>query len=254
MSGRSTAASTRRWRRCSSTTASASSPIQDIPDADLAAAAVPFFAAKLSVPAPSGADFDLPPHRVPVLVLHAAALVAVLRSMTSPPGPLRVAVTEGVLDELLAHEAGYWRRSVASCGLPDDGRVIKPVVAAAILLGADSLEEAAAVAGRVPDLGHAPAGDLRRWARWLYDLYPAGPAGQLGTVQPDLLAEHHAATQLTADPTLARAILADLTPHPRPGQPGPDRPGAGVETARGHRTGDRDGPARISRRAGPPCR
>jgi hypothetical protein len=153
-------------------------PIEDVPDADLAAAAVPFFAAELGVPPPSPA-FELPPQRVPVLVLHAAALVAVLRAMTSPPGPLRVAATEGVLGELLEHEARYWRRSATSAGLPEDGRVLKAVVAGAILLGATNLKEAAAVAGRVPDLAGAPARDRRRWARWLYDLYPGGPAGRL---------------------------------------------------------------------------
>src|SRR6266571_5181170 len=63
------------------------------------------------------------------------------------------------------------------------------VVAAAVLLGAGGLDEAAAVAGRVPDLAGQPAGELRGWARWLYGLYPAGPGGQLGMVQPDLLAE-----------------------------------------------------------------
>lgn len=57
-----------------------------------------------------------------------------------------------------------------------------------------------------------PGGGLLGWARWLFDLYPAGPDGRLGSVQPDLLAEHHAATQLTASPALARAILRDLTP------------------------------------------
>jgi hypothetical protein len=140
-------------------------PVEDVPDAELAAAAVPFFAAVLGVSPPGGVVLDLPQRRVPVLVLHAAALVAVLRSMTSPAGPLRVTVTEGVLGELLGHEARYWRRTAASSGLPDDGRVLKAVVAAAILLGAGDLGEAAAVAGRVPDLAGAGAGELRQWAR-----------------------------------------------------------------------------------------
>ena len=50
-------------------------------DAELAAAAAPYFAAALDLPAPR-VEFQLPPERVPVLVLHAAALVAVLRSAT----------------------------------------------------------------------------------------------------------------------------------------------------------------------------
>lgn len=131
--------------------------------------------------------------------------------MTSPPGPLRVAVTEGVLGELLEHEARYWRRTAKLAGLNADGQVLKAAVAAAVLLGAGDLAEAAAVAGRVPDLAGAPTGELRRWARWLYGLYPGEQAGRLGSVQPDLLAEHHVMIQLAADPALARATLVNLT-------------------------------------------
>ncbi|HXL93452.1 MAG TPA: hypothetical protein VN969_31360 [Streptosporangiaceae bacterium] len=69
--------------------------VADVPDANLAAAAVPFFAAALGVPPPGGVVFALPTWRVPVLVLHAAALVAVLRSRQDPRGPVRVAVTSG---------------------------------------------------------------------------------------------------------------------------------------------------------------
>ena len=186
-------------------------PIDDIPDADLAASALPYFAAKLAVAPPTSVVFELPPQRVPVLVLHTAALVAVLRSMTSPPGPLQVAVTEGVLGELLTHEARYWRRAARFRGLTGEGQVLKAAIAAAILLGARDLGEAAAVAGRVPDLAGIPRGELRRWARWLYGLYPGESDDRLGLVQPDLLAEHHVMTQFAADPALADAIMRDLT-------------------------------------------
>lgn len=112
--------------------------------------------------------FDLPPgRRVPVLVLHAAALEAVLQSATAEAGALRVAVSGQALAGLLKHEAQYWRHMARAESLPGDGRVLKEVVAAAILLGAGDLDEAAAVAGRVPDLADQPAGVLRSWARWL---------------------------------------------------------------------------------------
>ena len=45
--------------------------VADAPDADLAAAAVPFFVAALGVPPPDGVVFDLRPRRVPVLVHRA---------------------------------------------------------------------------------------------------------------------------------------------------------------------------------------
>jgi tetratricopeptide (TPR) repeat protein len=186
-------------------------PIEDVSDRDLATSALPYFAMKLRVAVPARVEFQLPPQRVPVLVLHTAALVAVLRSMTSPPGPSLVGI-QGVLGELLEHEARYWRRTAKSAGLTADGPVLKAVAAAAILLGAGDLTEAAAVAGRVPDLAGARPGDLRRWGRWLYGLYPGDSAGRLGSVQPDLLAESHVMAQLGSDLALARALLDDLTP------------------------------------------
>jgi len=82
-------------------------------------------------------------------------------------------------------------------------------MAAAVLLGAADVDGAAAAAGRVPDLAGAPCEELRRWDRWLYGLYP-GTGGRLGSVQSDLLAEHHAVTQLAGDPGLARAVLSGV--------------------------------------------
>ena len=180
------------------------------PDARLAAAAVPYFARALGVPVPGTVVFELLDRRVPVLVLHAAALVAVLRSAEDPARRQRVAVGRA-LDELLEHEARYWRRTAAAARLSDDGRVLKPVVAAAALLGAADLDDAAAVAGRVPDLAGAGPGELRRWGRWLYGLYPAGADGRLGSLQPDLLAEATWPGNSAADPGLARACLHELT-------------------------------------------
>ena len=180
-------------------------------DAELAARAVPCFARALGAPEPRQVDFTLPAGRVPVLVLHAAALVAVLRSTADPILPLRVVVASGVMDELLEHEARYWRRAASAAGLSADGSVLKPVVAAAALLGADDLNSAAALAGRIPDLTQSDLGTQRRWARWLFGLYPPEVDGQLGSLQPDLLAEIHVTTQLTADPGLAQACLRGLT-------------------------------------------
>jgi tetratricopeptide (TPR) repeat protein len=195
-----------------------------VTDEELAADAVPYFAQALGVPAPDPVAFELPKRRAPVLVLHAAALVAVLRARSDPPIPLRVVVNQGVLKELLHHEAFYWRHTAAATGLSVDGEVIKPVVAAATLLGADDIEEAVRVVARVPNLGGATEADQRRWARWLYALYPAEADGRsgslqsartdlnkpLGSVQPDLLAETFVTYQLDASPELANRCLRDL--------------------------------------------
>ena len=183
---------------------------QESTAADLAAEAVPQFARALKCATPEGIEFDLPSHHVPVLVVHTAALVAVLRFRDDPAASLRVVVAERLLDELLIHEARYWRRSAAATGLSEDGALLKAVVAAAALLGAANQAEAAAMVARVPDLADASQAQRRSWARWLYGLYPADTEGRLGSLQPDLLAETHVVKQLTSDTSLAIACLRDL--------------------------------------------
>ena len=121
----------------------------DLSDADLVAAAVPYFCRALDISLPAQVEFELPGQRVPVLVLHAAALVAALRFQHDPAASLRVVVGEGVLDELLMHEARYWRGAAQAAGFPAEGALIKPVVAAAALVGAGTLAEAATVVARV---------------------------------------------------------------------------------------------------------
>jgi hypothetical protein len=124
-----------------------------------------------------------------------------------------------VLDELLEHEARYWRRKAAAAGFPEDGALLKPVVAMAALLGAKDLAEAAELVARVPDLSDTSQERRRSWARWLYELYPADSEGRLGSLQPNLLAETRTISQLAAAPDLAQASLRDL-----PNEQGPNVP------------------------------
>jgi hypothetical protein len=184
----------------------------DAPDAALAQAAVPFFARALSVAIPGQVEVERAARRVPVLMLHAAALVAVLRHAEQPRLVLRVVVGDGVLDELLEYETRFWRGAAAAVGLPGDPVVVNQVVAAATVLGAGSVAEAAAVAARVPALAAGPDGRRQDWARWLYALFPAGPAGRLGMPRPEPLAETHLAAQLAGNHTFARSCLRELTP------------------------------------------
>ena len=184
---------------------------QETSDTSLVADAVPQFAHALQCATPERVEFERPPHRVPVLVLHTAALVAVLRFRDNPAVSLHLAVAQDLSDELLEHEARYWRRTAVRAGLPEDGALLKPVVAAAALLGADNLAEAANLLVRVPDLADTSQAQRRSWARWLYGLYPADREGRLGSLQPDLLAETHVVEQLAADTDLAKACLRDLS-------------------------------------------
>ena len=182
-----------------------------ISDADLAEAAVPHFAAALQRPAPDRIAVERAARRVPILLVHAAALVAVLRS-ASGPHELRVIVSEGVLDELLGYEADYWRHSAAAADLAGPASLVRAVVAAATLVGAGSVPEAADVVARVPELAGSQEEQRLLWAKWLYDLYPSGADGRLGAMRPHLLAEAHVVGQLAADPVLTRSCLRDLPP------------------------------------------
>jgi len=181
----------------------------DVSDAEIVVAALPYFARALQKPVPKLVRFEVPASRAPVLVLHAAALVAVLRFSVDPAAPLRVVAGE-VVDELLVHEARYWRRTAKAAGLTDDGPVVKAVVAAVAVIGAASHEEAEKVVIRVPVLFGMSAAEQARWARWLYDLYP-GSQDRLGTLQPDLIAEAHVACQLASDRRLAKACMRGLS-------------------------------------------
>ena len=171
-------------------------------------AAVPAFAAALGVLPPARVQVAAGPGAARVLDLHAAALVAVLRSARSG-GAVAVRIAD-VLDELLGHEARFWQGSAERLGLTGGPGGLMPkdlrrVVAAGALLGADSREEALALLGRAGVPGSV------RVAEWLRDLYPPGAdGGWLGSLAPDRLAERLVVAELGADPELAGRWLADL--------------------------------------------
>ncbi|WP_371779139.1 tetratricopeptide repeat protein [Streptosporangium subroseum] len=195
----------------------------EVSDAELVEAAIPRFAVKLGVEPPEQVVVDGGGHgRARILDLHAAALVAVLRSRQIRDaggqftGPVRVQVAE-VLGELLEHEDRFWLGSALRAGLLEgaDGltpAILRRIVAAGCLLGAASEAEAMRLLDRVP--GAAASGKV---AYWLRDLYPphgdsaAGEPEWLGTLQPDRLAEHHTIAQLSASPELTAACLTGLS-------------------------------------------
>jgi hypothetical protein len=172
-------------------------------------AAVPAFAAALGVRPPL-VELTVPAPGQPVLVLHAAALVAVLEAR-SPGEAVRVVADLGVLDALLRHEGRYWQGSADAAGLADlDTAVRRRAVAAACLVGAGDEAEAAGLLARVPDLDGASELLRRRAARWLRQLYPARPPAWLGSLEPDLLAERQVADQLSASPELGPPLPGRL--------------------------------------------
>jgi tetratricopeptide (TPR) repeat protein len=181
-------------------------------DSEVAAAAVPYFARTLSLDEPATVEVERSALRLPVLLLHAAALLAVLESAADLGRRSRVIIDGGVLRELLRWEARYWRRSAAAAGLPEDEALITQVVAAATLTGAGSVGEVQTVLARLPHLSGSDQEQRARWAQWLGGLYPSEADGRLGLLQPELLAETLVAGLLAGDEVLARALLRNLPP------------------------------------------
>ncbi|WP_231605125.1 hypothetical protein, partial [Micromonospora sp. HK10] len=177
--------------------------IEDYPPQQIVAEAMVAFAGRLRRRPPG----DVPPGGVsgdvPVLRLHAQALLAVLGG---PRGDDRY----DVLAEVLGHEARYWRHrarrdGLAGAGEPTADAVLRRLVAVAALLGADNREQAVDLVRRVPGLGGALPEVVNGYVDWLYGLYPAArTGGGPGTLQPDLLAED-----------LAVAVLHESTPAER---------------------------------------
>jgi hypothetical protein len=186
-------------------------------------AAVTAFADVLGIRRPDRVKVELPAGPVPILVLHAAALLAVLGSKESSPGDVvRVVADDGVLDALLKRERVFWLGAAQTANLtgPDgvDSVLAAHAVALAILFAARDEADATHLLHRVPALADTPSARRRKIARWLRQIYPPpSPPGLAGTapswwgfLQPDLVAERHVVDQLTAENDLAAACLQGL--------------------------------------------
>jgi hypothetical protein len=176
------------------------------------------FAGRLEV-ACSDATLTLTDPDAVVLVVHAAALLAVLDHAGRGGGSRPSQTARDVLTGLLRHEARYWHKSAAARGLRLDPSVERLAVAVACLIGADSEAEATGRLSGVPDLAGSPE---RRGqvARWLRDLYPGSPdppgAGErdwIGSLRPNRLAEQLVTEQFWARPALLPHLFAGLSKH-----------------------------------------
>lgn len=177
--------------------------------AELVRAAVPRFADARGVPAPTEIEVTVPAGEVPLLALHAAALLIVLRSEDRGESAGQLMADVGVLNELLRHERRFWAHSAQQVNLDVGPVVLQRAVAVACLFGAVDESGGAAVLRRVPDL-HDGSESLRRGvARWLKQLYPS-TVGYWGMLQPELVAEVHVIEQLNECPELLMADLSEL--------------------------------------------
>jgi tetratricopeptide (TPR) repeat protein len=187
-------------------------PVAELGSPDeVCAAALAAFAGRIGVPVPD-ARLVLG-GGVPVLVVHAAALLMVL-DQASPVPETEPASTPEVLDGLLRHEARYWHQQAIAQALVLDPSVERLAVAVSCLLGAADETDAAGILARVPDLADS-AGLRGRVARWLHDLYPASGTGTgagewIGSLRPDRVAEHLVTGELATRPGLLARLTAGL--------------------------------------------
>ncbi|MFC9325043.1 tetratricopeptide repeat protein [Kitasatospora sp. NPDC057015] len=143
-----------------------------------------------------------------VLTLQMTALTALLQQGPTPVHADRGAPAEKVL---LLHEERFWLDSAnaPAFGLGMNGETVKHLVAVAALCGAEDEDEALGVVGTVTGL---PAERSLAAVRWLSLLYPSGPDGYWGSLQPDRVAEFHAAEMLIRKSIRLPALLSAASP------------------------------------------
>jgi tetratricopeptide (TPR) repeat protein len=171
------------------------------------------FAGKLGAECPDAEIMLADPHAI-VLVIHAAALLAVLDHSSAGRAAGAPGTKAAALAGLLRHEARYWQHSQAARGLGLDVDVARRVVAAGCLVGADDQVSAIDLLAAVADL--ADPARRGKVARWLHDLYPvpqtiAGEQEWIGSLQPDLIAEQLVVRVLAQHPELMPALFRELT-------------------------------------------
>jgi hypothetical protein len=163
--------------------------------------AIPHFARELKIKLPAGMGAVDVQGDVPLLVLHAMALVRVLglrENGGNDSGASQPSDQHRVLTDLLGHERRYWQQA---SGAGVDLTVRSRVVAVACLFPARDEDDAAELLRRVPDLRDQPEDGRRTLARWLNQLYPTN-SGYWGSLQPELLAERLALEEVRECPAL----------------------------------------------------
>ncbi len=179
-------------------------------------AAVTEFAAWLGVARPV-AGLDLSDPEAAILIVHAAALSAVLDHIEGVADEHPRSRAD-VLESLLRHELRYCAQAAAARGLRLDLGAQRRAVAAACLIGTDSEPAVDGLLRHLPDFAGS-AEQRGEVALWLQDLYPGRAAADrraaewLGTMHPDRLAEHLIVGEFTAQPGLIPVLFTGLDEH-----------------------------------------
>ncbi|KAF2781795.1 tetratricopeptide repeat protein [Streptomyces sp. OM5714] len=143
-----------------------------------------------------------------VLTLHMTALVGLLQN---GPAPVETAAGAPVERTLVMHERKFWQATAGSeeFGLGLSDRTLRRAVAVAALCGATDQDEAIRVIGSLPDVGAGKAANTAEWFAWLY---PPGQGDYWGPLQPDRIAEYHAAEAVTSGGLVLPDVLAAASP------------------------------------------
>ena len=179
---------------------------------DVFEAAITRFAVLLGATRPA-ARLTLTDPDVVVLILHAAALSAVLDVEHAADEHPRSSAD--VLESLLRSEIRYCGQAAAAAGLDLDPGMQRRLIAVAWLIGADSESATAAILRRLPDFAES-AWRHGQVARWLHDLYPGqaaadgGVTGWSASLPPERLVEQLVVGELTKQPDLIPVLFTGL--------------------------------------------
>jgi hypothetical protein len=136
-----------------------------------------------------------------VLLLHMAALAAVEGTSIASTDDQRL------LDYVLLRERRFWGELARAREVPQslDRAIAQAVAVCTLAGGADDEARALSLLKRVPLLRDQSGATRDVVSRLLHDVYPGGQ--WIEPLQPDLLGEHLAQTELSGDPT---KVLAGL--------------------------------------------
>ncbi|MGW1490075.1 trypsin-like peptidase domain-containing protein [Streptomyces sp. NPDC002402] len=173
------------------------------------------FAKRHGVPVPTQVALETrPDDHPPVLQVHAAALLALLKARENPLVEHTVTPGTEVIKELLDRERSYWTRSGKHRLNQEVGPSERDLaVALSVLVGADDQESAVELISRV--FGFRTGTSLEI-AEWLSSLYPVGQADgsrYWAPLRPDLIGEHHVVVEFGRQPFMADKALTGLDEH-----------------------------------------
>jgi tetratricopeptide (TPR) repeat protein len=151
----------------------------------------------------------------PILVVHMAALLRIdapANKTWQMKGRTIGSPSSAIVASILAHEEGYWRRSVAATRTEASDVVLRRVVSLAGLFGWGDEADLASLLTAVPDLADASSERRHALARWVMAFYAVDDPRQQEILQPDLLAEQLVACALVDCLQLLLTALDNVEP------------------------------------------